>query len=210
MVAMSFWDKSLPGTPLPWAHAGACKPSARTAHPMRNRIIPSVRRAEVQSPRVLVVVRRLILPQVPARRGSMAVLHPAVLADTQALAVLAQLGQALLLGLSRLQAFRGVEVRLGHRPVVENVLLHVRRVVLLGLLCPNCGRRGTQACHQYQDRQGGPHHSTSGSSLVTCHLSLLVTPARASPRRRSDRRARRGAAPRPRRLRAPARSATIL
>jgi hypothetical protein len=52
----------------------------------------------------------------------MAVLHPAVLADPQALAVLGKLPMALLFRLARLEAFCRTEVRFRHAAVVGDVL----------------------------------------------------------------------------------------
>src|SRR5512134_2188748 len=55
--------------------------------------------------------------------ASVPVAHPAIVADADPLAVLCKLVVALLLGLTGLEALRGVLVRLGERAVVGDVLL---------------------------------------------------------------------------------------
>src|SRR5687767_2618387 len=114
---------SLPGTPF--CCAQAVIPTSTASKPIRYFMV-------VSSASYRRVFRVPILLRVSS---SVFVLHPAVLADRQTLAVLGELLVALLLGLAGLQALGGIEMGLRHGAVVRHVLLHVRRIVLL-----LCGR----------------------------------------------------------------------
>ena len=68
-------------------------------------------------------------------------LHAAVFPDAQTFAILGQLREALLLAFARLKAFRRIEMRIRHRPMVRDVFLYFRGAV--GLFFLAAFRRGS-------------------------------------------------------------------